>query len=87
MAEHLAVNQGVVGSSPIASAIYGLLEKRLNSHAFHACIHGFESRIRHQSTLYTNTDIYCDGKLLGITIDLKPYLAKIRVMLDRKKNR
>ena len=48
MAEHLAVNQGVVGSSPIASAIYGLLEKRLNSHAFHACIHGFESRIRHQ---------------------------------------
>ena len=48
MAEHLAVNQGVVGSSPIASAIYGLLEKRLNSHAFHACIHGFESRTGHQ---------------------------------------
>ncbi len=40
-----------------------------------------------QSTLYTNTDIYCDGKLLSITIDLKPYLAKIRVMLDKKKNR
>ena len=46
----------------------------------------FESRDTHQSTLYTNTDIYCDGKLLGITIDLKPYLAKIRVMLDKKKN-
>ena len=48
MAEHLAVNQGVVGASAIASAIYGLLEKRLNSHAFHACIHGFESRTGHQ---------------------------------------
>lgn len=45
-----------------------------------------ESRSGHQSTLYTNTDIYCDGKLLGITIDLKPYLAKIRVKLDKKKN-
>ena len=39
------------------------------------------------SVLYTNTDIYCDGKLLGITIDLKPYLEKIRAMSDRKKNR
>ena len=46
----------------------------------------FESRGTHQSTLYTNTDIYCDGKLLGITIDLKPYLAKIRALSDRKKN-
>ena len=47
----------------------------------------YKNTIVHQSTLYTNTDIYCDGKLLGITIDLKPYLAKIRVMLDKKKNR
>ena len=81
-----AVNRSVVGSSPTVGATFGELEKRLNSHAFHACIHGFESRIRHQSTLYTNTEIYCDGKLLGITIDLKPYLAKIRALSDRKKN-
>ena len=63
------------------------MEKRLNSSPSQGDIHGFESRWGHQSTLYTNTDIYCDGKLLGITIDLKPYLAKIRAMLDRKKNR
>ena len=41
MAEQSAVNRSVVGSSPMLSAIYfGPLEKWLNSHAFHACIHG-----------------------------------------------
>ncbi len=36
-------------------AIVGPLEKRLNSHAFHACIHGFESRTDHhrEHTVYT----------------------------------
>ena len=29
-------------------APFGLLEKRLNSHPFHGCIHGFESRKGHQ---------------------------------------
>ena len=43
----MTVNHGVIGSSPIGGAIVGLLEKRLNSHAFHACIHGFESRTGH----------------------------------------
>ena len=42
--EHAAVNRGVVGSSPSKGATYeyGQLEKRLNSHAFHACT----SRVR-----------------------------------------
>ena len=48
MAEHSAVNRTVVGSSPMLSAIVGPLEKRLNSYAFHAYIHGFESRTGHQ---------------------------------------
>ena len=49
-----AVNRSVVGSSPTVGAIqFGLLEKRLNSHAFHACIHGFESRIGHHLKLYS----------------------------------
>ena len=43
-----AVNRSVVGSSPTVGASQcGPLEKWLNSHAFHACIHGFESRIGH----------------------------------------
>ena len=49
--EHMTVNHGVIGSSPIGGAIVGLLEKRLNSHAFHACIHGFESRTGHHSKI------------------------------------
>jgi hypothetical protein len=49
MVELSAVNRSVVGSSPTLGAIAGLLEKWLNSHAFHACIRGFESRIGHQS--------------------------------------
>ena len=44
----MTVNHGVLGSSPRLGAIFfGPLEKRLNSHAFHACIHGFESRTGH----------------------------------------
>ena len=46
--EQSAVNRSVVGSSPILGATCGLLEKRLNSHPFHGCIHGFESRKGHQ---------------------------------------
>ena len=47
----MTVNHGVIGSSPIGGAIFlvGLLEKRFNSYAFHAYIHGFESRTGHQS--------------------------------------
>ena len=48
MVEQSAVNRSVVGSSPMLGAIYGPLEKWLNSHAFHACTHGFESRTGHQ---------------------------------------
>ena len=46
----MTVNHGVLGSSPSGGAIFivGPLEKRFNSHAFHACIHGFESRTGHQ---------------------------------------
>lgn len=44
----MTVNHGVLGSSPRLGAIFfGPLEKRFNSHAFHACIHGFESRTGH----------------------------------------
>ena len=46
----MTVNHGVLGSSPRLGAIFfGPLEKRLNSHAFHACIHGFESRTGHHN--------------------------------------
>ena len=58
MAEQSAVNRSVVGSSPMLSAIYfGPLEKWLNSHAFHACIHGFESRTGHHN-LYDMSDTF-----------------------------
>ena len=57
MAEQSAVNRSVVGSSPIASAS-GPLEKWLNSHAFHACIHGFESRTGHQIGIFIDSIIY-----------------------------
>ena len=43
-----AVNRSVVGSSPSVGAT-GPLEKWLNSYAFHAYIHGFESRMGHHS--------------------------------------
>ncbi len=33
------------------SLLYGPLEKRLNSHAFHACIQGFESPTGHHGRL------------------------------------
>ena len=33
--------------APFFKSYNGSLEKRLNSHAFHACIHGFESRTNH----------------------------------------
>ncbi len=45
--EHLTFNQGVRGSNPRWITIYGALEKRLNSPAFHAGIQGFESPTRH----------------------------------------
>ena len=47
--EHVTVNHRVVGSSPTLSAIIvGPLVKWFNTHAFHACIHGFKSRTGHQ---------------------------------------
>ena len=47
--EQSAVNRSVAGSSPAVGAIFfGPLEKRLNSHPFHGCIHGFESHTDHQ---------------------------------------
>ena len=48
LAEHLTFNQGVPRSSRGWVTICGTLEKRLNSPAFHAGIHGFESRTCHQ---------------------------------------
>ncbi len=47
--EQLAVNQWVAGSSPATSAILWPVGETVNSHAFHACIHGFESRTGHHS--------------------------------------
>ena len=76
-----------MGSSPSVGATFGELEKWLNSHAFHACIHGFESRIRHQTGLYANPRFYCDGKLIAKAIDLKPYIEARRARLDKKKDR
>lgn len=46
----------------------------------------FEYHLPHQSGLYANPQFYCDGKLLCITIDLKPYIERRRVRLDRNKN-
>ena len=46
MVEQSAVNRSVVGSSPTSSAMWPVGET-VNSHAFHACIHGFESRTGH----------------------------------------
>ena len=34
----------------------------VNSHAFHACIHGFESRTGHQKKIYINRSIYAYHK-------------------------
>ena len=45
--EHLTFNQGVPRSSRGWITIIGTLEKGLNSPAFHAGIHGFESRTCH----------------------------------------
>ena len=47
MVEHSAVNRQVIGSSPILGAIWPVGEA-VNTHAFHACIHGFKSRTGHQ---------------------------------------
>ena len=46
LVEQSAVNRSVVGSSPTSSAMW-LVGETVNSHAFHACIHGFESRTSH----------------------------------------
>ena len=46
-AEHLTFNQGVRRSNRRWLTNIGALEKRLNSPAFHAGIHGFESHTRH----------------------------------------
>ena len=46
LVEQSAVNRSVVGSSPTSSAMW-LVGETVNSHAFHACIHGFESRTGH----------------------------------------
>ncbi|MBO6262181.1 MAG: recombinase family protein [Bacilli bacterium] len=40
----------------------------------------------HQAELYTNTPIYCDGRLFGITLDLKPYFERRRARLAKMKN-
>ena len=47
--EHSVHTRGVIGSNPLTATIYGALEKWLNSPAFHAGIHGFESHTRHQT--------------------------------------
>ena len=53
--EQSAVNRSVVGSSPSVGATrIGPLEKWLNSYAFHAYTHGFESRTGHQLKNYPN---------------------------------
>ena len=46
--EHSVHTRGVIGSNPITATILGALEKWLNSPAFHAGIHGFESHTCHQ---------------------------------------
>ena len=51
-AEHLTFNQGVRRSNRRWLTISGALEKRLNSPAFHAGIHGFESHTRHHQNLF-----------------------------------
>lgn len=42
--------------------------------------------LAHQTGLYANPRFYCDGKLIAIAIDLKPYIEARRARLDRKKN-
>ena len=43
-------------------------------------------RLPHQTGLYANPRFYCDGKLIAIAIDLKPYIEARKARLDRKKN-
>ena len=50
LVEQSAVNRSVVGSSPTSSAMW-LVGETVNSHAFHACIHGFESRTSHHLSI------------------------------------
>ena len=48
LVEQLAVNQLVTGSSPVIGAIRPVGEA-VNTHGFHPCIHGFDSRTGHQN--------------------------------------
>ena len=51
LAEHLTFNQGVPRSNRGWITIFGTLEKRFNSPAFHAGIQGFESPTCHHKKL------------------------------------
>ena len=53
LVEQSAVNRSVVGSSPTSSAMW-LVGETVNSHAFHACIHGFESRTGHHKWRFSS---------------------------------
>jgi hypothetical protein len=66
----MTVNHGVVGSSPTWGAIKcGPLEKWFNSHAFHACIHGFESRTGHQAIPLKRTLLNTKSSFLFIEME------------------
>ena len=59
----MTVNHGVTGSSPVGGAIYiWPFGEAVNSYAFHAYIHGFESRKGHHL------------RRLGLIQYIKPFL-------------
>lgn len=49
LAEHLTVNQGVAGSSPAGTAMFGAIDELVKSSAFHAEECEFEPRWHHHS--------------------------------------
>ena len=54
----MTVNHGVLGSSPSWGAIR-LVGETVNSHAFHACTRGFESRTSHHESSNTSvSDVF-----------------------------
>ena len=49
LVEHLTVNQGVAGSSPAGTAIFGAIDELVKSSAFHAEECEFEPRWHHHN--------------------------------------
>ena len=84
LVEHPAVNRQVTGSSPVggASLIWPVGEA-VNTHAFHACIHGFKSRTGHhfisECRILAITSAFQADEVGSIPIIRSIYKIKIKV--------